>query len=107
MEKVSKAVHAICRQNGIDTPFVIIEPGRSIVGPAGITLYTVGAVKEIPNIRTYVSIDGGMTDNPRYILYQSRYEALVANRANQPKDSVITLAGKMLRERGSDRRRHA
>ena len=94
MERVSKVVHAVCEEKGLDTPFIIIEPGRSVVGPAGITLYTVGGVKNIPNIRTYVSVDGGMTDNPRYILYQSEYEILVANRANAPKDAVITLAGR-------------
>ena len=94
MEMVSKVVHSVCEKNGLDTPFIIIEPGRSIVGPAGITLYTVGSVKNIPNIRTYVSVDGGMTDNPRYILYQSVYEALVANRASEAKDAVVTLAGR-------------
>lgn len=72
----------------------MIEPGRSIAGPAGITLYTAGAVKEIPDIRTYVSVNGGMVDNPRYILYQAEYEALVANKANEEKTEVITLAGR-------------
>lgn len=94
MELVSKVVHDACEKYGLDIPFIVIEPGRSIVGPAGITLYTVGGVKDIPNIRTYVSVDGGMTDNPRYILYQSVYEALVANKAAQPKDAVVTLAGR-------------
>mgnify|MGYP000760878987 FL=1 len=63
-------------------------------GPAGITLYTCGGVKDIPNVRTYVSIDGGMTDNPRYALYQSEYEAIVANKASETKDTIVTLAGK-------------
>lgn len=94
MERVSGVVHAVCEKLDIETPFIIIEPGRSIVGSAGITLYTVGGVKNIPNIRTYVSVDGGMTDNPRYILYQSEYEILVANRADKPRDSVVTLAGR-------------
>jgi len=94
MEMVSKVVHDACKKYGLDIPFIVIEPGRSIVGPAGITLYTVGGVKDIPNIRTYVSVDGGMTDNPRYILYQSVYEALVANKADKPKDAVVTLAGR-------------
>ena len=70
------------------------EPGRSIAGPAGVTLYTVGSVKEIPNIRTYVSVDGGMTDNPRYILYQAKYDFFIANRTNQPKDKSVTVCGK-------------
>ena len=94
MEKVSGMVHTTCRKYGLETPFIAIEPGRSVVGSAGITLYTVGGVKVIPNIRTYVSVDGGMTDNPRYILYQSQSEAVLANRAADPKDSVITLAGR-------------
>ncbi|HIX65637.1 MAG TPA: diaminopimelate decarboxylase [Candidatus Anaerotruncus excrementipullorum] len=94
MEGVSRVVKEVCAQRGIATPFIVMEPGRSIVGAAGITLYTVGSVKTIPGIRTYVSVDGGMTDNPRYILYQSEYEALAANRADQPKDTVVTLAGR-------------
>ena len=65
-----------------------------VAGSAGITLYTVGAVKTIPDIRTYVSIDGGMGDNPRYILYQSTYELVCANKADKPKDFKITLAGR-------------
>lgn len=94
MKKVSGTVKNTCEKLGIDTPFIIIEPGRSIVGPAGITLYTVGAVKEIPGVRTYVSVDGGMTDNPRYALYRSEYEALVANKAAQQKSMNVTIAGK-------------
>jgi diaminopimelate decarboxylase len=94
MQKVSANLHAACEKFGIALPYIIIEPGRSVVGSAGITLYTAGGVKEIPGIRTYVSVDGGMTDNPRYILYQSRYEIVVANRAAEPKDKLITLAGR-------------
>ena len=89
--RIVKEHSAFC---GIETPDILIEPGRSIVGTAGITLYTVGAVKHIPNIRTYVSIDGGMDDNPRYILYQSDYEAVCANKADNPKDMTVTIAGK-------------
>ena len=70
------------------------EPGRSIAGPAGVTLYTVGSVKDIPGIRTYVSVDGGMGDNPRYILYQAKYEFLIANRADQIKGKNVTVCGK-------------
>lgn len=94
MERVSETVHKCCKELEINLPFILIEPGRSIAGPAGITLYTVGARKEIPNIRTYVSIDGGMCDNPRYILYQSEYEAIVANKASQQRDEKVTIAGK-------------
>ncbi len=94
MKRVSVVVKEKCAALGLAVPFILIEPGRSIVGAECVTLYTVGSVKHIPNIRTYVSIDGGMTDNPRYILYQSEYEILCANKANQPKDMVVTVAGK-------------
>lgn len=94
MEKVSAAVKESCEKLNIKLPFIIMEPGRSIAGPAGITLYTCGGVKHIPNIRTYISIDGGMTDNPRYALYKSEYYALAANKADKPKDAVVTIAGK-------------
>ncbi len=94
MEAVSVIVHDFCEKNNITLPFIIIEPGRSIAAPAGITLYTVGGKKIIPNIRTYVSVDGGMCDNPRYIMYQADYTALIANKANAPKDTVVTIAGK-------------
>lgn len=94
IQKVSEVVKKICKENDFPLPFILMEPGRSIVGAAGITLYTVGSVKEIPNIRTYVAIDGGMADNPRYALYKSEYEAVVANKASKPKDKVVTIAGK-------------
>lgn len=79
---------------GLTAPKVIVEPGRSISGPAGTTLYTVGAVKEIPGVRKYVAVDGGMGDNPRPALYQSRYEACLANKAEQPAAEVVSVAGK-------------
>ncbi|MBR6985373.1 MAG: diaminopimelate decarboxylase [Ruminococcus sp.] len=94
MERVSKVVAEECERLGVAQPFIYIEPGRSIAAPAGITLYTVGARKEIPNIRTYVSVDGGMPDNPRYILYGSEYSALVANKANEERSEKVTIAGK-------------
>ncbi|MEG2016739.1 MAG: diaminopimelate decarboxylase, partial [Oscillospiraceae bacterium] len=94
MSKVAKVVNSTCEQFNLNTPKILIEPGRSIIGSEGITLYKVGNVKEIPNIRTYVSIDGGMVDNPRYILYQSSYEIMCANKANEPKSQVVTIAGK-------------
>jgi diaminopimelate decarboxylase len=74
-------------------PRILIEPGRSLVGNAGITAYSVGTVKEIPSVRTYVAVDGGMSDNMRPIIYGSRYEALVANRAAEPPDTPVTVAG--------------
>ena len=79
---------------GIHAPRIILEPGRSLVAAAGVTLYTVGSVKEIPGFRNYVSVDGGMPDNPRYALYQSRYTALIADRAAAEKDYVATVAGR-------------
>lgn len=94
MELVSEAVTESCKKYGIDVPYIFIEPGRSIVGEAGITLYKVGGIKHIPNIRTYVSVDGGMCDNPRYALYKSSYTALIANKAGLPTDEKVTIAGK-------------
>lgn len=94
MAKVADVIKAECENQGVKLPFIVIEPGRSVAGSAGVTLYTVGAVKTIPDIRTYVSIDGGMGDNPRYILYQSTYELVCANKADKPKDFKITLAGR-------------
>ena len=94
MERVSTRVKACCEALGITQPFILIEPGRSVAAPAGVTLYTAGAVKHIPNIRTYVSVDGGMADNPRYALYKSEYDALVANKAGEPKTETVTIAGK-------------
>lgn len=94
MEKVSKAVKAKAEEYGIPVPYIYIEPGRSIVGEAGITLYTVGAVKTIPNVRTYVSVDGGMTDNIRYALYQSEYTVVNASKAAKEPDQTVTVAGK-------------
>jgi len=75
-------------------PKVLLEPGRSLVGNAGVTLYTIGAVKEIPGIRTYVAVDGGMSDNLRPMLYGSRYEAVIANRADGRGTVISTIAGK-------------
>lgn len=72
---------------------VLIEPGRSLVGNAGVTLYTVGTIKEVPGIRTYLSVDGGMSENLRPMLYDAKYEASIANRAGQPAQTVATIAG--------------
>jgi len=74
-------------------PRILIEPGRSLVGNAGVTSYRVGTVKEIPGVRTYVAVDGGMSDNLRPMLYGARYEALIANRAGETPDTVATVAG--------------
>ena len=79
---------------GIQRPAVVIEPGRSIVGEAGLTLYTIGTIKDIPGIRKYVSVDGGMTDNIRPALYQAVYEGTIANKADLPKKERVTISGK-------------
>ena len=94
MRKVSDVVNRYSAELGLKTPFILIEPGRSVVGAAGLTLYTVGAVKKIPDVRTYVSIDGGMGDNPRYALYQSHYELICANKASEKREATVTVAGK-------------
>ena len=94
MEAVSNVIHEKARELGVKLPFILMEPGRSIVADAGITLYTIGNVKVIPNIRTYVSVDGGMADNPRYIMYQAEYTFQIANKANEEKTEVVTIAGK-------------
>ena len=83
-----------CERNGLVVPRMAVEPGRSIVANAGVTLYTVGSVKEIPGIRTYVAIDGGMSDNIRTALYDAHYEALIANKADAPREMVASVAGK-------------
>ena len=83
-----------CRNYGLKIPKVTIEPGRWIVGEAGITLYTVGSIKEIPNIRTYVSVDGGMADNPRPSLYEAKYHGIIANKVHREPNQVATIAGK-------------
>lgn len=94
MEAVSKAIKAKAEEHNIPVPYIYIEPGRSIVGEAGVTLYTVGSVKEIPNVRSYVAIDGGMTDNIRYALYGSAYTVINASKADKDADYKATIAGK-------------
>lgn len=93
-DAIMTKVSSYCKKLGIHIPTIIIEPGRWIVGEAGITLYRVGTVKDIPNIRTYVSIDGGLPDNPRPALYNAKYEAIVANKSNLKPNKSVTIAGK-------------
>jgi len=93
-EKVAAVMREQCAALGLKLPFLLLEPGRSIPGPAGITLYTVGSVKEIPDIRTYVIVDGGMGDNPRYMMYGAPYTVLCANRAGEPRTETVTVAGR-------------
>lgn len=94
MQLVSGAARKKAAELDFPFPFIIIEPGRSVVANAGITLYTVGHIKHIPGVRTYVNVDGGMADNPRYALYKAPYTAVIANRADQQPDQVVTIAGR-------------
>jgi len=94
IESVSKVVKSVCEDKRLKLPFILMEPGRSVAAPAGITLYTVGAIKDIKNVRKYVSVDGGMTDNPRYALYQAQYDAVLANRPDAVRSQKVTIAGK-------------
>lgn len=91
---IGKSIKALCEKHSIDEPKILLEPGRSIVAAAGITLYTVGTVKEIEGIRNYVSVDGGMTDNPRFALYGSVYEATKCIGADEPRDYKCTICGR-------------
>lgn len=94
LESVSKIIKQRVSQFNLKQPCICIEPGRSIVGQAGITLYKVGNIKQIPGIRTYVSVDGGMTDNPRYIMYRSKYSVMNASKVGVEMSNGITIAGK-------------
>ena len=94
IKSVSQVVKDITQKRGIVLPKIVMEPGRSIVAPTGITVYSVGTVKEIPGVRTYVSVDGGMADNPRYIMYESKYDALMVNNPSAKGEKVVTIAGK-------------
>ncbi|MCL6591233.1 MAG: diaminopimelate decarboxylase [Firmicutes bacterium] len=92
--KIAGAVKECCALHNYPLPRLILEPGRSIVGEAGTTIYTVGVIKEIPGVRTYLAVDGGMADNPRVALYQAEYEAVIANKAGQTPGRLVTVAGK-------------
>ncbi len=93
-ETITEALAETAARHDYPMPQLILEPGRSIVGTAGVTLYTVGPIKEIPGVRTYVAVDGGLSDNPRPGLYSAEYTALVANRANEPRTNPVRLAGR-------------
>lgn len=94
LRTVIEAVKTNAAKFAMPEPYLLIEPGRSIVGEAGITLYTVGAIKDIPGVKKYVAVDGGMFDNPRYALYQAKYTAILANRAKEPATERVSVAGK-------------
>lgn len=88
------SVDEVCNKLRLKKPILTIEPGRSIVANAGTTLYTIGSIKEIPSVKKYVAVDGGMADNIRPALYGAKYEALVANKAEEIQNNRVTIAGK-------------
>ena len=92
--QVAAAIKETCQRLNIEMPEIHMEPGRSIVAAAGMTLYTCGTVKKIPGYKNYVSIDGGMPDNPRFALYGSSYTCLVANKMNEECDFVASIVGR-------------
>lgn len=94
---VSEIIHEVREQTrhlGLKMPEIWIEPGRSLVGEAGTTLYSVGSSKEVPNVRKYIAVDGGMSDNIRPALYEAKYEAILANRPNDKVEETVSIAGK-------------
>jgi diaminopimelate decarboxylase len=94
VKTVSLALKAACETQQVRLPKLMCEPGRSLIGPACVTAYTLGSRKEVPGIRTYLAVDGGMSDNPRPITYQSVYRCVVANRMSDPLTEKVTIAGK-------------
>ena len=93
-EAIASTVTSKCRELKLALPRLIVEPGRSIVGRAGVALYRVGVVKDIPGVRCYVSVDGGMADNIRHALYGARHEAVIANKVLAEEAGKVTIAGK-------------
>ncbi len=93
-QSIVDALHQSSKRLGLEVPRLVLEPGRSIVGRAGVALYRTGASKEIPGVRKYVSVDGGMADNIRPALYEAKYEAVLANRVNAGNKEVVSLSGK-------------
>ena len=94
VKDVADAVVSACRKRGVALPRLLCEPGRSLVATAGLTLYTIGSRKQIPGLHTYLSVDGGMSDNPRPITYQSQYTAVLADQPTAVPAETVTLAGK-------------
>ena len=94
LDPMMKKIEAFCKKINIDRPAIVIEPGRSIIAEAGIQLYSVGQIKDIKDVRKYVSVDGGMSDNIRPSLYNAKYDAIIANRADENADDLVTICGK-------------
>ena len=94
VEALVKTVQDKAKSFGMELPRLLLEPGRSIIAEAGITLYTVGAIKDIPGVKKYIAVDGGMFENPRYALYQSKYTPILANRATEECTQIVSISGK-------------
>ncbi|HPR80814.1 diaminopimelate decarboxylase [Enterococcus sp. DIV2402] len=94
LDPLMELTEAFCQENDLVRPAIVIEPGRSVVAEAGISLHTIGAIKDLPGIRKYASIDGGMTDNIRPGLYQAQYEGILANKAEETVTETVTISGK-------------
>lgn len=94
IDVLATAIESACQQHALEVPMVVIEPGRAIAGPAGVAIYSIGARKELPGIRTYVSVNGGMADNIRPALYDASYTAVIANRSDEGETEPVTVAGK-------------
>ena len=93
--KIAEHIKSYCKENDLEMPTILMEPGRSIVADSGMTIYKVGSVKEITGYKNYVAIDGGMSDNPRYALYGSSYTVLCANKMKEEKNYNCTIAGRL------------
>lgn len=93
-DEIMQTVNTLSKEYNIKRPNIYIEPGRYIVAEAGVTLYTIGSIKNIENVRKYISVDGGMTDNPRPALYQAKYSACIANKMYEEETEKVTVAGK-------------
>ena len=93
-DAIISTMNSTCKDLGMEAPHLVVEPGRAIAGPAGVAVYQVGAIKDIPGVRKYVSVDGGMGDNIRPALYQAEYEAVVAGKMNEAPSELVTIAGK-------------
>lgn len=94
LDPIMEKIENYYTEKGVKRPNVVIEPGRSIIAEAGLTLYTIGSIKQIPGIRKYVSVDGGMTDNIRPALYEAVYTGVITNKADQPKTETVRICGK-------------
>jgi len=98
IKAVSTVVDGVCKKRNIPKPYIVMEPGRSIVADAGLTVYTAGSVKEIGGVCKHIIVDGGMTDNPRYALYGAKYDAVIVERPTAERTEKVTVAGRSCEE---------